>query len=68
MIENIPGTANYLDDIIVTGKTEKEHLANLEATLAKLQECGFRLGMDKFDFFKSEIEYLSHVIDKGVHP
>ena len=69
VIENIPGTANYLDDFIFTGKTEKEHLANLEATLAKLQECGFRLIMDKCDFFKSEIEYLGHVTDKdGVHP
>jgi len=37
VIQNIPGTANYLDDIIVTCGTEKEHLANLALTLAKAQ-------------------------------
>jgi len=35
---NIPGTANYLDDIIVTGSTEKEYLANLALTLVKLKK------------------------------
>ena len=59
VIQNVPGTANYLDNIIVTGKTEKEHLANLESTLARLKECGFRLRMDKCDFFQDSIEYLA---------
>ncbi|XP_065893957.1 uncharacterized protein [Dysidea avara] len=69
VIQNVPGTANYLDDIIVTGSTEKEHLANLESTLAKLKEFGFHLRMDKCKFFQNEIEYLGHVIDKeGIHP
>ena len=47
VIQGIPGTANYLDDIIVTGATEKEHLANLQMTLGKLKESRFRLRMDK---------------------
>ena len=41
VIQGIPGTANYLDDIIVTGVTEKEHLNNLQITLGKLKESGF---------------------------
>lgn len=49
---------------ITTGKIEKEHLANLESTLVKLQDCGFCLRMDKCDFFQNEIEYFGHVIDK----
>ena len=69
VIQNVPGTANYLNDITVTSSTEKEHLANLESTLAKLKECGFCLRMDKCKFFQNEIEYLGHVIDKeGIHP
>ena len=69
VIQNVPGTANYLDDIIVTSSTEKEHLANVESTLAKLKECGFRLRMDKHKFFQGEIEYLGHVTDReGIHP
>ena len=47
----------YKIPLIVTGKTEKEHLANLD----------FRL---QCDFFQNEIEYLGHVIEnkEGVHP
>ena len=41
VIQNVPGTANYLDDIIVIGSKEKEHLANLESTLAKLKRMWF---------------------------
>ena len=44
VIQEIPGTANYLDDIIVTGATEKEHL---EMTLGKLKESRLCLRMDK---------------------
>ena len=69
VIEGIPSTANYLDDIIVTGSTEKEHLTNLQLTLGKLEESGFRLRMDKCTFFQDSVEYLGHIIDsQGIHP
>ena len=69
VIQGIPGTANYLDDIIVTGTTEKEHLTNLQLTLSKLKESGFRLRMDKCKFFQDTVEYLGHIIDnQGIHP
>ena len=51
VIQRIPGTANYLDDIIVTGTTENEHLNNLQMMLGKLKESGFCLQMDKCKFF-----------------
>jgi len=59
VLQNIPGTANYMDGIIVSSSTEKEHLANLALTLAKLKESGFRLRMDKCKFFQSKIECLN---------
>ena len=43
VIQGIPGTVNYLDDIIVAGATEKEHLNNLQITLGKLKESEFCL-------------------------
>ena len=30
----------YIDDILVTGKTDEEHLMNLEKVFARLQEHG----------------------------
>ena len=68
-IQGIPGTANYLDDIIVTSATENEHLTNLQLTLSKLKDSGFRLRRDKCKFFKDTVEYLGHIIDnQGIHP
>ena len=60
----LPGVAAYLDDLIITGSTVDEHWANLNRLLAKLQEHGFRLRLDKCEFFKTSVEYLGHVIDK----
>ena len=63
VIQGIPSTTNYLDDIIVTDTTEKEHLTNLQLTLSKLKESGFRLRIDKCKFFQDTVEYLGHIID-----
>ena len=63
-VGDIPGVAGYLDDIIVTGKTEADHLTNLQRTLERLKESGFRLRKSKCSFFQSSVVYLGHVIDK----
>ncbi|PIO74481.1 hypothetical protein TELCIR_03500 [Teladorsagia circumcincta] len=43
----LDGTAAYLDDIVVTGKTIDEHNARLEAVFKKIQDFGFRLRLEK---------------------
>ena len=60
-IADIPGVVCYLDDLVVTGKTDQEHLSNLQKTLDRLRTAGFYLKMEKCKFFQSEIH---HVIDK----
>ena len=68
-VGDIPGVASYLDDIIVTGKTETDHLTNLQRTLERLKESGFRLRKSKCSFFQSSVVYLGHVIDTdGIRP
>ena len=57
-----------LDDMIVTGATEAEHLTNLRAVLDRLQAYGLKLNKKKCEFFKSTIEFLGHIIDEqGLH-
>ena len=73
IIEQIVGdisvVACYLDDIIVIGKTETDHLTNLQRILERLKESGFRLRKSKCSFFQSSVVYLGHVIDKdGIRP
>ena len=59
----------YLDDIIITGKTEEEHLQNLSAVLSKLREANLHLKKSKCYFMVESVEYLGHIIDaKGPHP
>lgn len=64
----IPGVINFLDDIVVTGRNREEHLGNLRSVFDKLSKAGFRLNLKKCDFFKPEIKYLGHIINKeGLH-
>ena len=68
VLQGIPGTQCYLDDIIVTGVDDATHLANLQAVLSRLQEYGLRANKDKCEFFKDSIEFCGHTIDKqGLH-
>ena len=63
-----PGVAIFLDDIIVTGKTEEEHITNLNNVLSKLSASGLRLRREKCVFQASEVRYLGHCIDsEGLH-
>ena len=69
ILQGIPNTCIYLDDVLVTGDTQESHLANLEAVLSKLQTAGLRLKCSKCTFMMSSVEYLGHQISaKGIQP
>ena len=58
----------YLDNILITGLSEKEHLRNLEEVLKRLQQHGIRVKANKCALDQDSVEYLGHVIDKrGLH-
>ena len=40
IFQGIPNTAVYLDDILITGPTQKEHVKNLNQVLEKLEGSG----------------------------
>ena len=54
----------YLDDIVVTGKDDAEHMENLSKVMARLAKYGFKLQRSKCEFLKPDIHYLGHVISK----
>lgn len=69
LISDIPCTANYLDDIVVTGKTEVEHRKNLEALLYKLEQAGLTCNVSKCYFMKEKIKYLGNILTRrGIEP
>ena len=68
ILQGIPHVVCYLDDILITGESEAQHLKNLEEVLCRLQENGLRLHKSKCHFFQRSVEYLGHHIDaEGIH-
>ena len=69
LVGDIPGVACYLDDIVVTGRSEQDHLNNLQKTMDKLNVSGFRLKLEKCQFFQDSVTYLGHILDReGIRP
>ena len=52
----------YLDDIIVFGRMEEEHLERLRLVFERFWEFNLKLKPSKCSFFQSEIMYLVHHI------
>eukprot|EP00731_Ephydatia_muelleri_P006744 Em0003g992a len=53
ILQGISREVCYLDDILISGSSDKEHLTNLEEVLKRLREAGTHL-----------LEYLGHVVSK----
>ena len=61
--------ACYLDDIVVTGRSEQEHLSSLQKIMDKLNVSGLCLKLEKCAFFQDSVTYLGHILDKeGIRP
>ncbi|KRX22547.1 Retrovirus-related Pol polyprotein from transposon, partial [Trichinella nelsoni] len=52
----------YLDDIIVFGKTEEEHLERLEGVLSRLQSVGLKIKPEKCQLMRQSVHYLGHIV------
>ena len=69
ILEGLPRAFGYLDDIVVGGTSEADHLANLERVLQRLQEHKVLLNREKCQVGLREIEYLGHQLSvKGIKP
>ena len=69
LIQEIPRTVAYLDNILISGRTMEEHNSNLHAVFMRLRDVGLHLKSDKCEFRKSSISYMAHRIDsEGIHP
>jgi hypothetical protein len=57
----------YLDDILVYSRTKKKHLEHLDQVLQLLRKNKLFGKLKKCDFFKSEVEFLGHLVsDQGL--
>ncbi|CAG9137758.1 unnamed protein product [Plutella xylostella] len=59
----IPYVAIYLDDVVITGDDDDDHLCRLMEVFRILSESGLRVEPKKCSFFNKSISYLGYVID-----
>ena len=69
VLQGLPHVICYIDDILITGNDDEEHLRNLTTVLERLREQGLRLTKGKCRFMQDAVEYLGHLIDaEGLYP
>ena len=70
LMQNTLGEVNltycviYLDDVILFGHTEEEHLGHLRVVLEHFRELNLKMKLSKCSFFQTEIVYLTHHVSK----
>lgn len=68
ILRGLDGVICYLDDILITRKSEADHMEALRKVLHRLREHGIRAKRSKCDFLKKSVQYLGHRIDsEGTH-
>ena len=68
VLQGISNTQCYLDDIVITGENDEEHLPNLEKVFKRKEDFGLRANKSKCEFFQDSIEYCGYKMDKnGLH-
>ena len=66
VLKDIPGVVVYLDDILITGRTNTDHLKSLQEKTITAGEGRIK---KKCSFMGSSVDYLGYQIDKeGLHP
>lgn len=67
LLKGIPNVLVYIDDILVTGPTQEQHIHNLQEVLLRCRQAGLRL--KKCQFLVKSVDYLGYTIDQqGIHP
>ena len=57
-----------VDDILISGKNDQEHLDHLNEVLCRLESTHLRLKLSKCKFMQPTIKYLGYRIDAhGLH-
>lgn len=58
---DLPGVKFYIDDIIVTGKTLKEHDENLGKLMVRALAKGVKFNEKKLQFTQSSVKFFGHI-------
>ena len=69
VLQGIPSTATYQDDILIGGRTWQEHNKTLDQILSRLNSFGLRLKIGKCQFGVTKVQYLGFGLSAaGIEP
>ena len=69
LLWNIPYVIVRVDNFLVSGACDEDHLNNLEEVLKRLASTGLRLRKDKCVFMEPPVTYLEYKVSKqGIQP
>ena len=66
ILAGLEGVEGQIDDILVNGDTHEQHDQRLEAVSNRTDDDGVTLNIEKCKFAKRKIQFLGHLISKGV--
>ena len=64
ILQGIPFCHCILDDILISGRNDSEHLNTLDSVCHRLLMNGLRLNKDKCAYMQDKLEYCGHIITK----
>ncbi|XP_038063231.1 uncharacterized protein K02A2.6-like [Patiria miniata] len=68
LLVNLDGVVVYMDDILITGRTQAEHDQRVHRVVQILQKAGLRLNKEKSKFSQETVTFLGLQLDKdGIH-
>jgi hypothetical protein len=62
ILNHIPHAHAYIDDVIIHSATWREHMRDLEAVFAVMQDSGMTCSPKKMVLARSELRFLGHVV------
>ena len=66
---DLPGVTGIADDIVIYGRDQSDHDANLRAVMERARETGLRFNPDKCKIRCNEIPFFGNIIsDSGLRP
>ena len=68
-LKGIPMTVCRVDDILISGRTDEEHLYNLNSVILVLEYQGYKCNWEKSQIFLPKVIYIGHEVSKdGIRP
>lgn len=65
VLVGLDGCAAYLDDVVVCGKSWKQHMQRLEKLFASLSSAALTVNLAKCEFAKATVKYLGKIVGQG---